>query len=94
MTPASVPVVSKAAHGTSARWHNSCRCIQCRRAHSNTQRAWGRARAQQRLPVELRQRFLDAVYKGQPFRTVLNSVRLGLGNSRALVARRSRCVLG
>src|SRR4051794_26025699 len=44
------------------------RCIHCRRAHSDTQRAFGRARAQKRLPVELRQQLLDAIYAGQPFR--------------------------
>ncbi|HEY9470612.1 MAG TPA: hypothetical protein VIQ76_13460 [Propionibacteriaceae bacterium] len=30
-----------------------------------------RARAQKRLPVELRQELLDAIHSGQPFRTVL-----------------------
>jgi hypothetical protein len=63
--------VSQAEHGTSACWHSGCHCTHCRRAHSDTQRAWGRARAQSRLPVELRQQLLDAIYAGQPFRTVL-----------------------
>ena len=52
---ASVPVVSEAPHGTSARWHSGCRCSDCRRAHSDTRRSWSRARAQQRLPNEVRQ---------------------------------------
>ena len=44
------------------------------------QRAWGRARAQKRLPVEVRQQLLDAIYAGQPFRTVLRD--LGLTSNR------------
>ena len=65
-----------AAHGTLARWNNGCRCTLCRRAHSDTQRAWGRARAQQRLPVEMRQQLLDAIYSGRPFRMVLRDLGL------------------
>jgi transposase-like protein len=78
--PASLPVVSEAAHGTSARWHAGCRCTRCRRAHSDTQRAWGRARAQKRLAVEVRQQLLDAIDAGQPFRAVLRD--LGLTSNR------------
>ena len=68
--------VSEAPHGTSERWHAGCRCTQCRSAHSDTQRASGRARAQKRLPVEVRQQLLDAIYAGQPFRTVLRDLDL------------------
>jgi hypothetical protein len=68
--------VTNAAHGTSARWHAGCRCTECRRAHSDTQRTWGRARAQQRLPLEVRQLLLDALYSGQPFQTVLRELDL------------------
>jgi hypothetical protein len=67
-------------HGTSARWHAGCHCTSCRRAHSDTQRAWRKARAQRRLPVEVRQQLLDAIYAGQPFRTVLRD--LGLSSYR------------
>jgi hypothetical protein len=67
-------------HGTSACWHSGCRGPLCRRAHSDTQRAWGRARAQARLSVELRQQLLDAIYAGQPFRTVLGD--LGLSSNK------------
>src|SRR5215213_8462410 len=35
------------------------------------QRAFGRARAQRRLPVGIRQRLLDMIYNGQKFRAVL-----------------------
>jgi hypothetical protein len=77
---ASVPVVSQAAHGTSARWHTGCHCTLCQRAHSVTQRAWRLARAHERLPVELQQQLLDAMYAGQPFRTVLRD--LGLTSNR------------
>jgi hypothetical protein len=69
-------VVSEAAHGTSARWHSGCKCTDCRRAHSDTQRAWGQARARKRLPVEVRQQLLEAIYSGQPFRTVLRELDL------------------
>jgi hypothetical protein len=68
--------VTNTRHGTSAGWHTGCRCTPCRRAHSDIQRAFGRARAQQRLPAELRQQLLDGIYAGKPFRTVLRELRL------------------
>jgi hypothetical protein len=40
------------------------------------ERARGRALAQRRRPVELRQQFLDAIYAGQPFRQVLRDLGL------------------
>jgi hypothetical protein len=49
-------------------------------AYSDIQRAWGRARAQKRLPVEVRQQLLDAIYAGQPYRAVLRD--LGLTSNR------------
>ncbi len=61
---------------TNADCHSACRCTLCRRAHSDTQRAFARARAQRRLPVELRQQLLDAIYSGQPFRDVLRHLGL------------------
>ena len=39
-------------------------------------RARGRARAQQRLPVKVRQQLVDAIWDGQPFRTVLRDLGL------------------
>jgi hypothetical protein len=69
-------VVTKAAHGTSAGWHSGCRCEECRRAHSDTQRALGRARAQERLPVDVRQQLLDTIYGGQQFRQAVRDLGL------------------
>jgi hypothetical protein len=37
---------------------------------------FGRARAQKRLPVKVRQQLLDAIYGGQPFRRVLRDLGL------------------
>jgi hypothetical protein len=68
--------VSTAQHGTSAGWHSGCRCTQCRAAHAETQKAFGRARAQKRLPAEVRQRLLDAIYAGESFRSVLRDLNL------------------
>ena len=63
-------------HGTSAGWHTGCRCTQCRRAHADDQRTRGRAWAQKRLPLEVRQQLVDAIYNGKPFRTVLRDLGL------------------
>ena len=68
--------MTKARHSTSAGWHTGCRCTQCRAAHAETQKAFGRARAQKRLPIELRPQLLDAIYAGQSFRTTLQDLGL------------------
>jgi hypothetical protein len=65
-----------ARHGTSAGWHSGCHCDRCRRVHSDTQRGYGRARAQKRLSIELRQQLLDAIDAGQPFTTTLRDLGL------------------
>jgi hypothetical protein len=64
------------AHGTMTRWNEGCSCTRCRQAQKDTARARGRARAQKRLPVKLRQQLLDAMYSGQPFRAVLRDLGL------------------
>jgi hypothetical protein len=73
----------QAPHGTRARWSNGCRCADCGRAQSDSLRAHGRARAQKRLPAEVRKQLLDAIYAGQPFRQVLRDLgrtpQCGLG---------------
>ena len=51
-------------------------CTVCRRAHSDAERARGRAIAQERFPVEMRRRFLDALYSGQPFRATVRDLGL------------------
>ena len=64
------------AHGTLTRWLEGCDCDRCREAQNDAARARGRARAQKRLPVEMRQQLLDAIYSGQPFRAVLRDLGL------------------
>jgi len=63
-------------HGTLIRWTEGCDRDQCRQAQNDAARARGRARAQRRLPVEMRQQLLDPIYDGQPFRTVLRDLGL------------------
>jgi hypothetical protein len=63
-----------AEHGTQARWNNGCSCTECRRWHRDAERARGRAIAQKRLPADVRQGFLDAIYSGRPFRLVLREL--------------------
>jgi hypothetical protein len=64
------------AHGTLTRWLEGCDCDECREAQNDASRARRRARAQTRLPVEMRQQLLDAIYAGQPFRTILRDLGL------------------
>jgi hypothetical protein len=64
------------AHGTLTRWLEGCNCNPCRLAMNAATKTRGRARAQKRLPVETRQRLLDAIHNGQPFRTVLRDLGL------------------
>jgi hypothetical protein len=68
------------AHGTLIRWTEGCDCDRCRQAQNDAARERGRARARARLPGETRQRLLDAIYSGQPFRQVLRD--LGLSSNR------------
>jgi hypothetical protein len=65
-----------ARHGTSAGWHAVCRCTLCRQACNDAKRALGRARAQKRLPPELRQQLLDGIYAGLPFRNLIREMGL------------------
>ena len=67
---------NRGAHGTITRWNAGCSCTRFRQFQSETARARRRARAQQRLPVQVRQQLLDAIYSGQPFRTVLRDLGL------------------
>jgi hypothetical protein len=58
-------------HGTLTRWLEGCDCEQCRRAQNAAAKARFRRKAQDRLPADVRQQLLDAIYAGQSFRTVL-----------------------
>jgi hypothetical protein len=69
---------SSAAHGTMARWNSGCSCARCPQMQNNAARARGRRKAQERLPSEVRQRLLDAIYTGQPFRRVIGRNELPL----------------
>lgn len=51
---------------------------------ADAQRAPGRASAQRRLPIEVRQRVLDPIYSGQPFRTALPDLDLTPNQVRGL----------
>jgi hypothetical protein len=73
---ASVRVMTDAGDHQSAEWRGGCRCDQCRRKHADRARTLGRARAQKRLPVKLRERLLDAIYAGQPFRKAVRDLGL------------------
>jgi hypothetical protein len=63
-----------AAHGTIARWNAGCSCAQCRQFQCDTAKARFRRKAQRRLPAEVRQQLLDAIYSGQPFRQILREL--------------------
>jgi hypothetical protein len=67
---------SQAPHGTTARWNDGCSCATCRGAHSENARVRKRTKAQARLPIDIRQKLLAAIYAGQPFRTVLGGLGL------------------
>jgi hypothetical protein len=66
----------QAPHGTPARWSHGCDCLECHQAHSDRLRSYGRARAQDRLSIELRDQLLAAIFAGQPFRQVLSDLVL------------------
>jgi hypothetical protein len=63
-------------HGTLTRWLEGCDCDRCRKAQNDAAKARFRRKAQQRLPADVRQHLLDAIYDGQPFRTVLRDLGL------------------
>lgn len=63
-------------HGTLTRWLEDCDCGRCRQAQNDAARARFRSRVQERLPAEVRQQLLNAIYSGQPFRTVIRDLGL------------------
>ena len=67
---------SRAAHGTMARWSAGCSCAACRETQRATARTRGRVKAKKRLPAEVREQLLAAIYAGQPFRQVLRDLGL------------------
>jgi hypothetical protein len=66
----------QAAHGTLTRWLEGCDCDRCRDTQKDAARERFRRKAQERLPAEVRQLFLDAIYRGQPFRQILRDLGL------------------
>lgn len=58
------------------RWNNGCSCARCRQAQNDAAKARFRRKAQKRLPAEVRQQLLDAIYSGQPFRQILRELGL------------------
>ena len=67
---------SQAPHGTTARWNDGCSCTTCRMAHRENARVRKRTKAQARLPMEVRQKLLDRIHAGRPFRTVVREFGL------------------
>jgi hypothetical protein len=63
-------------HGTLTRWLEGCGCDGFHEAQNAAARARFRRRAQERLPAGVRQQLLDAIYSGQPFRTILRDLGL------------------
>jgi hypothetical protein len=63
-------------HGTLTRWLEGCDCEQCREAQNDAARARFRRRAQERLPIEVRQQVLDAIYAGIRFKTAIRDFGL------------------
>jgi hypothetical protein len=63
-------------HGTLTRWLEGCDCDRCREAQNDAARARFRREAQQRLPPDVRQQLLDAIYGERPFRTALRDLGL------------------
>jgi len=66
----------QAAHGTLTRWLEGCDCGRCRTAQNDAARARFRRKAQERLPAEMRQQLLNAIYGGRAFRTALRELGL------------------
>ena len=62
--------------GTLTRWLEGSDCDECRQAQNDAARARFRRRARGRLPADVRQRLLDAIYSGEPFHTVLRDLGL------------------
>jgi hypothetical protein len=65
-----------AAHGTQARWVEGCDCTACRPAMNAAAQTRFRAKAQERLPIQVRQQLLEAIYAGTPFRSALKVLGL------------------
>jgi len=86
----SFPQASEAASGArhNRAMNNGSSCAECRRGDSDRERACKRALSQGRLPVEVRQQLLEAIYDDQPFRTVL--LDLSLTSNQVLGAHQDR----
>jgi hypothetical protein len=67
---------SHSAHGTSTQSNMGCSCTRCRQFQSDSARARGRRRAQERLRTDVRKQLLDAIYAGKPFKTAIRDFGL------------------
>ena len=61
-------------HGTLTRWLEGCDCDGCREAQKDAARARFRAQCASAAPRRGAEQLLDAIYGGQPFRTVLRDL--------------------
>ena len=61
-----------AAQGTETRSTQGCTCDLCCKTKTDAVRAGDRHRAHKRLPPEVRQQLLDAIYAGMPTATVID----------------------
>jgi hypothetical protein len=68
--------VRQAAHGTNAGWHTGATALSVPGRTPTTRELADEPEHRSGYPEDVRQRFLDAIYASQPFRTVLRDLGL------------------